>query len=139
MPGSFYVPLIVTKSSVIANTKEHTHHILRHLNKPLYIWSIYHCSSEWLSTKTFTFCKFIYRCLFGGRLRFSPSWGPLSFSPSQFVQFSCAHCGDSRGSECPWATLWLSSSCTKIVFWGLSEFQPKLSLLLSPPPTYLYL
>ena len=84
------------------------------------------------STKTFTFRKFIYGCLFGGRLGFSPRWGPLSFSPSQFVQFSCAHCGDSRGSECPWATLWLSSSCTKIVFWGLSEFQPKLSLLLSP-------
>ena len=85
------------------------------------------------STKTFTFRKFIYGCLFGGRLGFSPRWGPLSFSPSQFVQFSCAHCGDSRGSECPWATLWLSPSCTKIVFWGLSEFQPKLSLLLSPP------
>ena len=83
------------------------------------------------STKTFTFRKFIYGCLFGGRLGFSPRWGPLSFSPSQFVQFSCAHCGDSRGSECPWATLWLSSSCTKFVFWGLSEFQPKLSLLLS--------
>ena len=35
------------------------------------------------------------------------------------------------GGECPWATLWLSSSCTKLVFWGLSEF--KLSLSLSPP------
>ena len=61
------------------------------------------------------------------------SESPLSLSPSQFVQFSCAHCGDSRGSECPWATLWLSSSCTKLVFWGLSEFQPKLSLFSSPP------
>ena len=39
------------------------------------------------STKTFTFRKFIYGCLFGGRLGFSPRWGPLSFSPSQFVQF----------------------------------------------------
>ena len=91
------------------------------------------------STKTFTFRKFIYGCLFGGRLGFSPRWGPLSFSPSQFVQFSCAHCGDSRGSECPWATLWLSSSCTKLVFWGLSEFQPKLSHSLSPPSLYLSL
>ena len=33
----------------------------------------------------------------------------------------------------------LQGSCTKFVFWGLSDFQPKLSLLLSPPPTYLYL
>ena len=44
-----------------------------------------------------------------------------------------------RGGECPWATLWLSSSCTKLVFWGLSEFQPKLSLSLSPPSLYLSL
>ena len=25
---------------------------------------------------------------------FSPRWGPLSLSPSQFVQLCCAHCGD---------------------------------------------
>ena len=44
-----------------------------------------------------------------------------------------------REGECPWATLWLSSSCTKLVFWGLSEFQPKLSLSLSPPSIHLSL
>ena len=42
------------------------------------------------STKTFTFRIFIHGCLFGGRLGFSPRWGPLSLSPSQFVQLCWA-------------------------------------------------
>ena len=32
--------------------------------------------------------------LFGESPGFSPRWGPLSLSPSQFVQLCCAHCGD---------------------------------------------
>ena len=53
------------------------------------------------STKTFTFRIFIHGCLFGGRLGFSPRRGPLSPSPSQFVQQRCAHCGDSGEVSAP--------------------------------------
>ena len=45
--------------------------------------------------------KFVYGCLFGGRLGFSPRRGPLSPSPSQFVQQRCAHCGDSGEVSAP--------------------------------------
>ena len=69
---------------------------------------------------------------------FAQAGSTLTFSLTICTATLCTLWG-LRGGECPWATLWLSSSCTKLVFWGLSEFQPKLSHSLSPPSLYLSL
>ena len=82
----------------------------------------------------------LYICvLFGESTGFSPRWDSLSLSLLTFCTVYLCTMWGPRGGECPWVTLWQSSSNTKPVFRGLSEFHPTFYTLTLYPPTPLYL